>query len=329
MGVVIENSVPQLISEELFDAVQLELAKNSKAPARHTADEDYLLTTKLFCGRCGAMMVAQAGTSGTKGVVYRYYACVRQKKHQCEKKPVSKTKLEDFIVYKTMEFLKDDDIIERLSAKLYELQYTESTILPKLQEQLKQKEKEIENIVNAVQKGYATETLLKRLDGLEKQKREISDVIAKEQLKSPIFSQDHFKMALSNFRKIDITTQEGKRKIIDTFINAIYLYDDHLKIIYNANGKEETISLAELESSTLFSRGAPNKKASLTDAFLFGFFTGFFYRPITIQTCFQKNSQSPRHGILLRFLDDNRSSLQVQCETPQIPSMICLLNCLQ
>ena len=202
-------------------------------------------------------MVAQTGTSGTKGIVYRYYACVRQKKHQCEKKPVSKTKLEDFIVYKTMEFLQDDIVIERLSAKLYELQYTESTILPKLQEQLKQKEKEIENIVNAVQKGYATETLLKRLDGLEKQKREISDVIAKEQLKSPIFSQDHFKMALSNFRKIDITTQEGKRKIIDTFINAIYLYDDHLKIIYNANGKEETISLAELESSTLFSRGAP------------------------------------------------------------------------
>ena len=169
----------------------------------------------------------------------------------------SKTKLEDFIVYKTMEFLKDDGVIEKLSAKLYELQYTESTILPKLQEQLKQKEKEIENIVNAVQKGYATETLLKRLDGLEKEKREINDAIAKEQLKAPIFTQDHFRMALSNFRKIDITTQEGKRKIIDTFINAIYLYDDHLKIIYNANGKEETGSLAELESSTLFSRGAP------------------------------------------------------------------------
>ncbi len=263
MGVVIENSVPPLVSEELFNAVQLELAKNSKAPARHSADEDYLLTTKLFCGRCGAMMVAQTGTSGTKGIVYRYYACVRQKKHQCEKKPVSKTKLEDFIVYKTMEFLKDDGIIERLSAKLYELQYTESTVLPKLQEQLKQKEKEIENIVNAVQKGYATETLLKRLDGLEKEKHEISDAIAKEQLKAPIFKQDHFRMALYNFRKIDITTQEGKRKIIDTFINSIYLYDDHLKIIYNANSKEETVSLAELESSTLFSRGAPKNGARL------------------------------------------------------------------
>ena len=71
MDVVIKDSVPPIVSEELFNAVQIELAKNAHAPARHTAEEDYLLTTKLFCGRCGAMMVAQAGTSGTKGVVYR------------------------------------------------------------------------------------------------------------------------------------------------------------------------------------------------------------------------------------------------------------------
>ncbi|MDY4592327.1 MAG: hypothetical protein SO434_02860 [Eubacteriales bacterium] len=65
-------------------------------------------------------------------------------------------------------------------------------------------------------------------------------------------------MALNNFRKMDISTQDGKRKIIDTFINSIYLYDDHIKIVYNANGKEEAVSLEELESSTLFSSGAPN-----------------------------------------------------------------------
>ena len=259
MGVVIKDSVPPIVSEELFNSVQLELAKNSKAPARHTATDDYLLTTKLFCGHCGAMMVAQTGTSKTKGRVYRYYACVRQKKHQCEKKMVSKTKLEDFIVHKTMEFLKDDGVIERLSEKLYELQYTESTLLPKLQEQLKQKEKEIENIVNAVQKGYATEILLKRLSDLENEQKEIMDAIAKEQLKTPIFTQDHFKMALYNFRKIDISTQDGKRKIIDTFINSIYLFDDSMKIGYNANGKEEVVSLEELEGSTLFSNGAPEK----------------------------------------------------------------------
>lgn len=60
-----------------------------------------------------------------------------------------------------------------------------------------------------------------------------------------------------NFRKIDVSKQDGKRKIIDTFINAIYVSDDDFKIVYNVNGKEENIKLEELESSTLFSNGAP------------------------------------------------------------------------
>ena len=261
-GIKLENGVPAIISEELFNSVQTEIAKNAHAPARHTADEDYLLTTKLFCGKCGAMMVAQAGTS-SKGPVYRYYACVRQKKHLCDKKMVNKNKLEDFIVHKTMKFLKDDAVIEKLAELLFNLQYSESTLLPRLEEQLTSKEKEIENIVNAVQKGYATDTLLKRLGELEKQRDEISDSIAKEKKKAPIFTKDHFKMALFNFRKIDISKQDGKRKIIDTFINSIFLYDDHLKIVYNGNGKEETITLDELESSTLFPQGAPQKEGSM------------------------------------------------------------------
>ena len=72
----IENAVPAIVSVELFNGVQIEIAKNSHAPARHTVEDDYLLTTKFFCGKCDTMMVAQAGTSNT-GKVHRYYACVR------------------------------------------------------------------------------------------------------------------------------------------------------------------------------------------------------------------------------------------------------------
>ena len=72
-------------------------------------------------------------------------------------------------------------------------------------------------------------------------------------------------MALHNFRKIDVTKQDGKRKIIDAFINSIYLYDDHMKTVYNANGKEEVVALEDLESSTLFSSGAPNKNKTNLD----------------------------------------------------------------
>ena len=168
-----------------------------------------------------------------------------------------------------MEFLQKDDVIEQLSEALYNLQFTESTMLPKLEEQLKDKNQEIENIVNAVQKGFATQTLLQRLGELEKERDEIGEAIAKEKIKTPIFSQDHFRMALHNFRKIDVSKHDGKRKIIDTFINAIYVSDDDFKMVYNVNGKEETIKLEELESSTLFSNGAPKKQERSSPFLLF------------------------------------------------------------
>ena len=256
--VVVEHGVPQIIDDDIFNAAQLELQKNAKAPARHTADDDYLLTTKLFCGHCGAMMVAQAGTSHM-GNVYRYYACVRQKKHLCDKKMVPKEKLENFVVYRTMGLLKEDSVIDELSARLYDLQYRGSTLIPQLQQQLKDKEREISNIIEAIQSGANSPTLTKRLNELELQKSEIETAIVKEQIRRPTYSQDEYRMALTNYRKIDVTTQDGKRKIIDTFINAIFVYDDHIKIIYNGKNKEECVTLEEIEGSTLFSSGAPNR----------------------------------------------------------------------
>ena len=63
--VVIEDGIPPIVPQDLFDRVQEKLAKNKKAPARHKAEDDYLLTTKLFCGYCGAYFCGESGTSRT------------------------------------------------------------------------------------------------------------------------------------------------------------------------------------------------------------------------------------------------------------------------
>ena len=46
--------------------------KNKRAPACGKADEEYLLTTKLFCGTCGALMFGESGTSATGRTCYYY-----------------------------------------------------------------------------------------------------------------------------------------------------------------------------------------------------------------------------------------------------------------
>lgn len=79
--IVVPDGIPAIVSKELFDRVQAKLVINRKAPARHKAEDDYLLTTKLFCGYCGAYLCGECGTSKT-GVVHHYYKCVSVKKHR-------------------------------------------------------------------------------------------------------------------------------------------------------------------------------------------------------------------------------------------------------
>lgn len=91
------------------------MAKNKKAPARHKAEDDYLLTTKLFCGYCGAYLCGESGTSRT-GIVHHYYKCVsvKKKRKECHKKPVKKVWIEDLVVSAAMEMIMDDDAIEAI-----------------------------------------------------------------------------------------------------------------------------------------------------------------------------------------------------------------------
>ena len=88
--VLIPDAISSIVSAELFNDVQEKMLKNKKAPARRKAEDDYLLTTKLFCGYCGALMFGESGTSRT-GEVHRYYKCATAKKHKdCKKKTVRK-----------------------------------------------------------------------------------------------------------------------------------------------------------------------------------------------------------------------------------------------
>ncbi len=69
---IIPDGIPAIVDKDMLERVQRRMAVNKKAPARSKADVEYILTTKLFCGSCGCMMVGESGTSGTKGRKYHY-----------------------------------------------------------------------------------------------------------------------------------------------------------------------------------------------------------------------------------------------------------------
>ena len=248
--VVIPDGIPAIVPQDLFDRVQEKLAKNKKAPARHKAEDDYLLTTKLFCGYCGAYLCGESGTSRT-GKVHHYYKCVsvKKKRTECHKRPVRKEWIEDLVVGETMKMVMDDKAIEAIVSMLMDLQDRDNVNVPLYEQQIREADTAISNLLNAIQQGLLTRSTKGRLEELENRRDELEAKLAYEKLAKPKVSAEFMTFWLHRFRKLDVRQQSHRKMLIDTFINAIFQYDDKMVITFNYKEGTKAITFAELQEA--------------------------------------------------------------------------------
>ena len=259
--IVTPGGIPAIVPQDLFDRVQQRLETNRKAPARHKAEDDYLLTTKLFCGTCGAMMVGESGTSASKGRKYHYYRCVNTKKHKtcsAKHKSIRKLPLENAVVNATMAKVMDDNFVEYIADAVMDLQGKESSELPALRKQLEETERGITNMLNAIQMGIINQSTKQRLDELEERKKDIELHIIQEEIKKPLLSREDVIFWICRFRKLDVSKLDERRRLIDSFVNSVTIFDDHILITFNYKEGETRLDFSDVESSDLKSVGGPN-----------------------------------------------------------------------
>ena len=256
------DGIPAIVPKDLFERVQECMAKNKKAPARHKAEENYLLTTKLFCGYCGAYFCGESGTSRT-GNTHRYYKCVSVKKKwvDCHKKSVKKDWIEDLAVSETMKMVMDDKVIEAIVAMLMELQEQENVNLPLYEQRLREADQGIQNLLNAIQQGILTKSTKGRFEELEAMKEQLETKIACEKLVKPKVSAEFMTFWLHRFRKLDVRQKANRKMLIDTFINAIFLYDDKMVITFNYKEGTDTVTSDDLKACSMAEKpGSANLK---------------------------------------------------------------------
>ena len=244
--VVIPGGVPAIVPQELFDRVQARIARNKRAPAMSKADEAFLLTTKLFCGKCGRLMVGESGTSHT-GKKHYYYKCGSAKrKTGCTKKAVKKDWIENLVVERTMQMIFDDTTLNAIASMVLDVQARENTSLPVLKAQLAQTEQGIQNMLNAIQAGVLTNSTKSRLEKLEAQQKELEIRIAEEKIARPRLSENQVRFWLTRFRKLDPNVKSHRETLINTFVNAVYLYDEKVLITFNYKDGTKTIAFDEI-----------------------------------------------------------------------------------
>ena len=272
--VLVPDGIPAIIPKDLFDRVQEKLAKNKKAPARHKAEDDYLLTTKLFCGDCQSLMFGESGTSQS-GATYHYYKCSSAKKKTgCNRKPVKKKWIEDAVLDQVKTVLHDDVFIGDVVHKYLEYQQQENTVIPYLEKNLSDTQRSIDNLIAAIEQGIITPSTKQRLETLEVTKRELEDKILIENMKRPLRTEDELWAWFRYMRNFDLTILEERRQLIDVFVNTVFLYNDRFLLTLNFGYGSKTVLFTDIPCSDKVACGRP--KISRKRAFL-DLFSADFY----------------------------------------------------
>ena len=243
------EAIPPIVSQELFDKCQHRLNVNKhKAGSFKNNKEKYLLTGKIFCGNCGATISGISGTGKCKSI-YRYYKCMNVKKHKCRKKPVQKELIENIVLNAAMDIFKDKALIRKISKACFDLQSKESPMLPALKRRLRENQKEIKNLMNAIKAGIVLKTTKSELEKLEAEQEQLETNIAMEKLVKPVIPQEKIQAWLMNFAAADLSDHSQKQRIIDIFVNSVYVYDDRVVVFVNYKDGERCVDFSVVSDS--------------------------------------------------------------------------------
>ena len=234
-SVRIEDGIPPIIDRAQFEEVQHILKTKANARGKARRNSSYLLRGKVFCGLCGAPMMAQCGTA-RNGTRHDYYECnARRYEHSCTKRNVPKAALEKAVVECIRSELLNDDLIDWIvagyQAALEEAQ--DRTELEYLQAELADVNIRLQNVMRAIEAGIFNELTQARMDELRMAKNDLESAIRTEEVSFQFPEPDEIRFALLSYRDGDFDDPIFLKELIRTFVNAVFVYDDYLLIRLN------------------------------------------------------------------------------------------------
>lgn len=196
-------------------------------------------------------MVGICGTS-RNGDRHYYYLCQGKHQHKCDKRNERKEELETKVTNALKRFILDEKTIDRIMAGFdnFMLELRGMSTLTAKETELAEIEKALANIMKAIESGLPfTETTRSRMIELEERKKELSGEIEREQRLLKRVDPDEIRFSIEYYRDKNLDKKEYIRELLNTFVRAIYVFDDHLKIVINHGlGEDIEIPLSDMQA---------------------------------------------------------------------------------
>ena len=268
--IAVEDACPALISRETFDKVQERIQQNKRQAGKNKAKVEYLLTGKVFCGYCGETVTGVSGR-GRHGGMHYYYCCHgRRTRSGCRKQHEKKDFLEWYVVEQTVQYVLTPERMQTIAEAVVAECNKEfnSGKIKELEKQIARLDRELNGLVDTlidVPKS-ARPRIYEKMEAKEAQKADLEIDLSKLRITCKIrHTEEEIITWLKLFCKGDLFDMEFRRRIIDTFINSIYIYDDKVIIFYNIRGGKQVSYIDMLDATEGFP-GLDDQPEGPTDA---------------------------------------------------------------
>ena len=269
-------SVPAIIDEQLFDAVQEQIEENKKRARVHKQGVTYLLQGLLVCKYCGRAYCGGKSTKryAKKETVYLYYRCTGTDSARfggtktCNNKQVGSTAIELIVWEEVKKMLKNPQrIFEEYQRRLMELEKSPMDEAYSALEKRKIKlEKGISLLIDSYAQQYITKdefeprvkTMRQSLKITQEQENKLAEKknLTKE-IELVVSNLENFVVGIDeNLDKLD---WHGKRDMLRCVVKRIEIGNEEINIVYKVNKLPEyknNISAQHCCNGTLRSYGA-------------------------------------------------------------------------
>ena len=106
----------------------------------------------------------------------------------------------------------------------------------------------ISNLTRSIEQGLPYDLVKSRIEELNGERVVLAATLADKKVSSQMeLTRDHIVYFLEQFRNLDYQNRKCQKKLIDVFVNSIYLYDDKLVIGYNYSSDTEVCHLKNID----------------------------------------------------------------------------------
>jgi len=229
----IENGCPQIIDKRMWLKVQERMNNNKKIGGQNKAKIDYLLSGKIFCGKCDSAMVGHGTSDSKTKKKYYYYVCNNRKRtKQCDLNGVRKDLIENLVLDHLYENVFSDKAIENVIDKIYKYVNDKQRDLPNLlntyEKNLKTVQSNIDRTIELLLSGYDHSSIKEKMDSLEEEKQELENLILKTELELDKVSYTREEVAsfMYSFKNLKSMNSKQQKKTINIFVHKIIIYDN-------------------------------------------------------------------------------------------------------